>query len=124
MGPAPTPRASLSRPSVRACIPCRPPTTSEPCCRPLHGCRTPAVRENRGNPSGRTDWDGATMQQHRRVKGFPEWTPAVRLIEQTLIARVQRVYEDWGFRGIETRSVEPVEVLLAKGETDQEIFAV
>lgn len=58
------------------------------------------------------------------ISGFPEWTPEQRLIEQHMIARLQASFESFGFTSIETRAIEPLEHLLAKGETDKEIYTV
>jgi histidyl-tRNA synthetase len=37
---------------------------------------------------------------------------------------IRRVFESYGFCSIETPSVEEIETLLAKGETDKEIYTV
>src|SRR5690625_6567442 len=54
------------------------------------------------------------------LSGFPEWLPAERLVEQHVIDVFREVAELHGFSGIETRSVEPLEQLLRKGEIDKE----
>jgi histidyl-tRNA synthetase len=64
------------------------------------------------------------MQQVQPISGFPEWLPAERLLEQELLDSLRRQFELFGFSPIETRAVEPLEVLLAKGETDKEIYVV
>ncbi|MDP9805420.1 histidyl-tRNA synthetase [Trueperella bonasi] len=56
------------------------------------------------------------------ISGFPEWLPAGRIIEQQVIDLLRQTFELHGFSGIETRAVEPVERLLSKGETSQEIY--
>lgn len=56
------------------------------------------------------------------ISGFPEWLPAGRIIEQRMIDLLRETFELHGFSGIETRAVEPVERLLAKGETSKEIY--
>lgn len=56
------------------------------------------------------------------ISGFPEWLPAGRIIEQRMIDLLRETFELHGFTGIETRAVEPVERLLAKGETSKEIY--
>jgi histidyl-tRNA synthetase len=58
------------------------------------------------------------------VSGFPEWLPEQRLIELRWMDDIRRVFESYGFCSIETPSVEAIEVLLAKGETEKEIYAV
>lgn len=56
------------------------------------------------------------------LSGFPEWLPAERLVEQHVIDVFREVAELHGFSGIETRSVEPLEQLLRKGEIDKEVY--
>jgi histidyl-tRNA synthetase len=58
------------------------------------------------------------------VSGFPEWLPEQRLVELKWMDDIRRVFESYGFCSLETPSVEAIEVLLAKGETDKEIYAV
>ncbi len=55
------------------------------------------------------------------LSGFPEWLPAERVVEQEVLDTVRRVFELHGFAGIETRTVEPLEQLLRKGEIDKEV---
>lgn len=62
------------------------------------------------------------MARPRPLSGFPEWLPADRIVEQAVLDTLRRTFELHGFAGIETRAVEPVEQLLAKGETDKEIY--
>lgn len=56
------------------------------------------------------------------ISGFPEWLPQQRIIEQAFIDRARRVFELYGFASLETRAVEPLETLLAKGETSKEVY--
>lgn len=58
------------------------------------------------------------------LSGFPEWLPGGRIVEQEILDTARRVFELHGFASLETRSVEPVEVLLRKGEVDKEVYAV
>ena len=58
------------------------------------------------------------------ISGFPEWTPAQRLVEQQVLDELRRVFELHGFASIETRAVETVEQLLRKGEIDKEVYGV
>ena len=58
------------------------------------------------------------------VSGFPEWLPEQRLVELRWMDDIRRVFESYGFCSIETPSVESIEVLLSKGDTDKEIYAV
>lgn len=60
----------------------------------------------------------------RPVSGFPELLPAQRLAEQHCLDRIRQVFESYGFTSIETPSVEELDVLLAKGETDKEIYVL
>ncbi len=56
------------------------------------------------------------------ISGYPEWLPEDRLVELRLVEMIQRQFELYGFMPIETRAVEPLDVLLKKGETDKEIY--
>ena len=60
----------------------------------------------------------------RPISGFPEWLPEQRIAEQRLLDGIRRQFELFGFAPIETRSVEPLDQLLAKGETDKEIYTL
>lgn len=58
------------------------------------------------------------------ISGFPEWLPGQRLIEQHVLDTLRRVFELHGFVGIETRAVEPLPALEAKGETSKEVYVL
>jgi histidyl-tRNA synthetase len=58
------------------------------------------------------------------ISGFPEWLPEQRIVEQQVIDTLRAKLELHGFVPIETRAVEPLEQLLAKGETDKEIYVL
>lgn len=58
------------------------------------------------------------------ISGFPEWTPEVRLVELHWLDRIRRTFERYGFCSIETPSVEALNVLMAKGETSQEVYTL
>lgn len=58
------------------------------------------------------------------ISGFPEWLPEERIVEQKWFDHIRRVFESYGFCSIETPSVEEIDVLLAKGEVDKEIYAI
>jgi histidyl-tRNA synthetase len=58
------------------------------------------------------------------LSGFPEWLPPQRMIEQQIIARVQKTFELYGFSPLETRAVEPLDQLLRKGETSKEVYVL
>lgn len=58
------------------------------------------------------------------ISGFPEWLPEERLVEQRWFDHIRKVFESYGFCSIETPSVEEIDVLLAKGEVDKEIYVL
>lgn len=58
------------------------------------------------------------------LSGFPEWLPDGRIIEQAVLDHLRRVFELHGFSGIETRAVETLEQLEAKGETSKEVYVL
>lgn len=64
------------------------------------------------------------MAKIRPISGFPEWLPEQRLVEQQVLDGLRSRFELFGFAPVETRSVELLETLLAKGETDKEIYAL
>src|SRR3954469_17705734 len=64
------------------------------------------------------------MANVRPISGFPEWLPEQRLVEQEVLDGLRSKFELFGFTPIETRSVELLETLLAKGETDKEIYVL
>nr|WP_300149487.1 histidine--tRNA ligase [Propionicimonas sp.] len=58
------------------------------------------------------------------LSGFPEFTPAGRIVEQRVLASLADTFELHGFGSVETRAVEPMEQLTRKGEIDKEVFVV
>jgi histidyl-tRNA synthetase len=58
------------------------------------------------------------------VSGFPEWLPGIRAVEQNWLDRIRATFERYGFCSVETPSVESLDVLAAKGETSQEVYAL
>ena len=58
------------------------------------------------------------------VSGYTEWLPELRMVEMEWIDNIRTVFESYGFCNIETPSVEELDVLLAKGETDKEIYTL
>ena len=58
------------------------------------------------------------------LSGFPEWLPEGRIIEQYVLDHIRQVFELHGFSGIETRAVETLEQLEAKGETSKEVYVL
>ena len=64
------------------------------------------------------------MSRIRALSGFPELTPAGRVVELAVLDRLRETFELHGFAGIETRAVEPLERLAKQGEIDKEVYAV
>jgi histidyl-tRNA synthetase len=64
------------------------------------------------------------VSQGHALTGFPEWLPEQELVQQELIRIVRTQYELHGFTPVTTRSVESLDDLLAKGETDKEIYTL
>lgn len=56
--------------------------------------------------------------------GFPEWLPEGQLVERRVIDTLRQVFELYGFGPLRTRAVESVKDLVAKGETDKEIYVL
>jgi histidyl-tRNA synthetase len=59
-----------------------------------------------------------------KLSGFPEFLPRERAVEQHVLDQLRTTFELHGFANIETRAVEPLDVLLRKGEIDKEVYAV
>lgn len=68
--------------------------------------------------------DKKPVYKPRPISGYPEWLPEVRLVEQQWMDDIRNVFESYGFCNVETPSVEELDVLLAKGETDKEIYTL
>ena len=64
------------------------------------------------------------MARPGALSGFPEWLPGERMVEQRVLDRLRRTFELWGYASLETRSVEPLEQLLRKGEIDKEVYVL
>ena len=64
------------------------------------------------------------MARPTPLSGFPEWLPAGRLVEQAIVDRLRETFELWGYSSLDTRSVEPLEQLLSKGEIDKEVYVL
>jgi histidyl-tRNA synthetase len=62
------------------------------------------------------------MSKINPISGFPEWLPAQRIVELTVLDRIRRTFELYGFAPVETRAVEPLDQLLSKGETSKEVY--
>ncbi|WP_300681727.1 histidine--tRNA ligase [Nocardioides sp.] len=64
------------------------------------------------------------MAKPTPLSGFPEFLPAERFVEQQVVATLARTFELHGFANLETRAVEPMDQLLAKGETSKEVYVL
>ncbi|NIZ89824.1 histidine--tRNA ligase [Kineococcus rubinsiae] len=64
------------------------------------------------------------MARPRPLSGYPEYSPAERIVEQQVLDGLRRVFELHGFASVETRAVEPLSQLLRKGEIDKEVYVV
>ena len=62
------------------------------------------------------------MAKPTPLSGFPELLPAQRVVEQQVLDILRHTFELHGFAGIETRSVEPLDALLRKGDTSKEVY--
>ena len=64
------------------------------------------------------------MARPTPLSGFPELLPSQRAAELAVIDSLRETFELHGFGSIETRSVEPLEQLLRKGETSKEVYVL
>jgi histidyl-tRNA synthetase len=64
------------------------------------------------------------MSRIAPLSGFPEWLPAERMVELSVLDTVRRIFELHGFANLETRAVEPLEQMLRKGEIDKEVYVL
>ncbi len=63
----------------------------------------------------------------RALSGYPEWLPEARLVEMKWLDLIRQTFESYGYCSIDPRSVEEIEALVSKGEsqdTDKEIYAI
>jgi histidyl-tRNA synthetase len=59
------------------------------------------------------------------ISGFPEFSPAERIVEQRFLDVIRETFELHGFCSIETRSIEPITRLSSQGEdADKEIYTI
>lgn len=58
------------------------------------------------------------------ISGFPEWSPAVRLLEQRILDGIRGAYELFGFAPLETPAVERLDVLTAKSGMQRQIYSL
>jgi histidyl-tRNA synthetase len=64
------------------------------------------------------------MSRPTPLSGFPELTPAQRVVEREVIGSLCETFELHGFANIETRVVEPLDRLAKGGEIDKEIYVL
>jgi histidyl-tRNA synthetase len=64
------------------------------------------------------------MSRPTPLSGFPEFLPRDRFVEREVIARLSHTFELHGFGNVETRAVEPMDQLLRKGETSNEVYVL
>ena len=64
------------------------------------------------------------MSKPTPLSGFPELLPQQRFVEQHVTDSLRRTFELHGFASLETRSVEPMDQLLRKGETSKEVYVL
>jgi histidyl-tRNA synthetase len=64
------------------------------------------------------------MSKPTPLSGFPEFLPEQRYVEVEVIERLRRTFELHGFANVETRAVEPMDQLLRKGETSNEVYVL
>jgi histidyl-tRNA synthetase len=58
------------------------------------------------------------------ISGFPEGLPELRIVEQRLLTQIAEQFELFGFAPISTPAVERMEVLLAKGGIQRQIYTL
>ncbi len=68
--------------------------------------------------------DKNRIYKPKPISGYAEWLPEHRMVEMEWMDKIRNVFETYGFCNIETPSVEELDVLLAKGETDKEIYTL
>ncbi len=64
------------------------------------------------------------MSKPTPLSGFPEFLPAQRFVEVTVLDALATTFELHGFANVETRAVEPLGQLLRKGETSKEVYVL
>ncbi|CCI53176.1 MAG: histidine--tRNA ligase [Tetrasphaera jenkinsii] len=65
------------------------------------------------------------MSKIAPISGFPEFSPAERIVEQRFLDVIRETFELHGFCSIETRSIEPITRLSSQGEdADKEIYTI
>ncbi|MFY0409870.1 histidine--tRNA ligase [Solicola sp. PLA-1-18] len=64
------------------------------------------------------------MSRPTPLSGFPELLPSQRAAELAIIDSLRETFELHGFASLETRFVEPLDQLLRKGETSNEVYVL
>jgi histidyl-tRNA synthetase len=64
------------------------------------------------------------MSKPTPLSGFPEFLPQDRFVELQVVQSLAATFELHGFANIETRAVEPLDQLLRKGETSNEVYVL
>ncbi|MES2729392.1 MAG: histidine--tRNA ligase [Pseudomonadota bacterium] len=68
--------------------------------------------------------DTKQIYKPKPVSGFLEFLPEYRSVELRWLDHIRKTFESFGYASIETPAVEELDVLLAKGETDKEIYVL
>lgn len=66
----------------------------------------------------------AAITKQKPISGFPEWSPAEKLIEEDFLLKIRRVFQLSGYSPIETPAVERASTLIAKGGNEKEIYKI
>ncbi|MCB2414069.1 histidine--tRNA ligase [Demequina sp. TTPB684] len=64
------------------------------------------------------------MSRLAPLSGFPEWSPAERIVEAFVLDTLRDVFALHGFGEIETRAVEPLERLGGEAEASKEVYTL
>lgn len=64
------------------------------------------------------------MPTKTNISGFPEYLPAEQLAFNSIVAKVTKVYESFGFVPLETAAVERIDTLTSKGIDSKEVYAL
>lgn len=77
-----------------------------------------------GRVAGPDRWNNGRMAKVVPLSGFPEWSPAERIIERHLIDTIEEVFRLHGYGQIDTRAVEPLSRLGGEAEAAKEIYVL
>lgn len=64
------------------------------------------------------------MASIKPISGFPEWSPAQKVVEENFLSKIRRVFQLSGYSPIETPAVELASTLVAKGGNEKEIYKI